>query len=184
MLEGDIMAASPNGNRFKMDEILGPLVQEVKAIDKTEEDLNEQLKQLKKRKTELIQGLIPDVMFEHGMTTATLLDDTKIEIRNFYHARVDKSKDMLFREWLRDHGHGGIIKSHFEVWARDSNTIPLLSAFVDYINREQHLNIEYEVKEDIHWKTLEKWFEEVTKKGDSVNLDLFINHTGREARIK
>jgi hypothetical protein len=174
-----------NGNRQHFDKIMGGYVKEVKEIDKQAENLEEQLKELKAKRRQLTEFTIPDYMIENGFTDCRLLDDTKITIKPLYYARVIPDKSLLFYEWLRNNGHGGLIKAHFEVLTRDPNVIPLLVEFCKYINEKGgNVHIDYEVGEMIHWKTLEMWFKEMTEKGQSVPDELFDNHLGQRAVIK
>lgn len=172
-----------NGNRMKFMETASTYVKKVKEIDKEEELLEERLRILKEQKTRITQFDLPSLLFEHGQTATELMDGTKISIQPFYYARVDKDKKGAFFEWLRKNGHGGIVKDHFEVFANDPNTIPLLIDFVNYLNKDG-MNITYHLDQGIHWKTLEKWFQEVTVNHQAVQTDLFINHVGNIAKIK
>lgn len=167
-----------NGNQLHLVQTAAGFVKRVQDIDKRTEELEKQLKELKGQRTQIVEYDLPDLMFENGVSQLKLLDDTKIEVKPFYYARVDKEKLLVFFEWLRNNGHGGLIKAHFEVWQKDANTMALLVEFC------RHFNIEYQVKEDVHWKTLEKWFQEVITKGINVDTTLFNNHVGRIASIK
>lgn len=167
-----------NGNQLHLVQTAATLVKRVHDIDKQTEALEEQLKALKGQKKQIVEFDLPDLMFENGVTQLKLLDDTKIEVKPFYYARVDKEKLLVFFEWLRSNGHGGLIKSHFEVWGKDANALALLRDFCE------HFKIEYSMKEDIHWKTLEKWYQEVTTKGINVDETLFSNRIGKVATIK
>lgn len=167
-----------NGNRKQLMERVTGYVKQVKEIDKEEEKLEEELKQLRATRKQITESDLPDLMFEHGVNTLKLLDDTKIEVKMKYYARVDKEKELVFYEWLRNNGHGGIVKNHFEVFTRDARALSLLKGFCE------HLHIEYSEKDGIQWKTLEKWFQEVTVAGQKIEADLFINYITRVANIK
>lgn len=167
-----------NGNHRNLMERVTGYVKQVKEIDKETEKLEEELKQLKATKQQITQYDLPDLMFEHGVNSLRLLDDTRVEIKPFYYARVDKEKELAFYEWLRKNGHGGLIKGHLEVWTTDSNLLSLIAGFCE------HVGIKPEVKDGIHWKTLEKWFQEVTVRGVAVDTNLFTSHLGNVANIK
>lgn len=174
----EAMIVGNNGDRQKLIETISGYVKEVRSIDNQLKEAEEQLRVLKEKRRTITEYDLPSLMIEHGFNTVKLLDDTKVEVKPFYYARVDKEKSLLFFEWLRNNGHGGIIKNHFEVWERRSDIVLLLQEFC------KHYGIECSVSEDIHWKTLEKWFQEVTTRALPVDVELFTNHVGSRAVIK
>ena len=167
-----------NGNRKQFYEVVSGYVKQVKAIDKETEQLEDQLKALKEKKQHIIQFDLPDVFSEEGLVSIKLFDDTRVEIKPYYYARVEEEKKLLFFEWLCANGHGGLIKDHFEVWTKEARVIKMLEEFC------KHFEFQYSTKPDVHWKTLESWFKEVTTKGIPVDTSLFKTNIGSKAEIK
>jgi len=167
-----------NGERHKLALTVTEYVKQIKKIERDTEILEDHIKELKAKKKELTEVVIPELFSEAGVSSLKLLDDTKVDVKPFYYARINRDKETEFFDWLQKNGHGGLIKSHFEVWSRQGNLTTLLEEFC------KHVGIEYQMKDDIHWQTLQKWYGEMCEKGIKINTELFDNYPGRRATIK
>ena len=72
----------------------------------------EKLKQLKGTETTLSEQTIPDLMHRAGVSLIKLDDGSKVEVKPFYSARIPVSRTEEAFTWLRDNGHGDLIKNN------------------------------------------------------------------------
>ena len=71
----------------------------------------EELKKLKEVETTLSEQTIPNLMQQAGLSLLKLADGSSVEVKPFYSARIPASKSEEAFEWLRDNGHGDLIKN-------------------------------------------------------------------------
>ena len=71
----------------------------------------EQLKKLKEVETTLSEQTIPNLMQQAGLSLLKLADGSSVEVKPFYSARIPASKSDEAFNWLRENGHGDLIKN-------------------------------------------------------------------------
>ena len=83
------------------------LLETQKKIEVTEEEL----KKLKDVETTLSEQTIPNLMQQAGVELIKLEGGISVEVKPFYSARIPSSKSEEAFAWLRDNGHGDLIKN-------------------------------------------------------------------------
>ena len=83
------------------------LLETQKKIEATEEEL----KKLKDVETTLSEQTIPNLMQQAGVELIKLEGGISVEVKPFYSARIPSSKSEEAFAWLRDNGHGDLIKN-------------------------------------------------------------------------
>ena len=83
------------------------LLETQKKIEATEEEL----KKLKDVETTLSEQTIPNLMQKAGVELIKLEGGVSVEVKPFYSARIPASKSEEAFQWLRDNGHGDLIKN-------------------------------------------------------------------------
>ena len=83
------------------------LLETQKKIEATEEEL----KKLKDVETTLSEQTIPNLMQQAGVELIKLEGRISVEVKPFYSARIPASKSEEAFQWLRDNGHGDLIKN-------------------------------------------------------------------------
>ena len=83
------------------------LLETQKKIEATEEEL----KKLKDVETTLSEQTIPNLMQQAGVELIKLEGGVSVEVKPFYSARIPASKSEEAFQWLRDNGHGDLIKN-------------------------------------------------------------------------
>ena len=83
------------------------LLETQKKIEATEEEL----KKLKDVETNLSEQTIPNLMQQAGVELIKLEGGISVEVKPFYSARIPASKSEEAFQWLRDNGHGDLIKN-------------------------------------------------------------------------
>ena len=71
----------------------------------------EELKKLKEVETNLSEQTIPNLMQQAGLSLLKLADGSSVEVKPFYSARIPASKSDEAFDWLRENGHGDLIKN-------------------------------------------------------------------------
>ena len=83
------------------------LLETQKKIEATEEEL----KKLKDVETNLSEQTIPNLMQQAGVELIKLEGGISVEVKPFYSARIPASRSEEAFNWLRDNGHGDLIKN-------------------------------------------------------------------------
>ena len=83
------------------------LLETQKKIEATEEEL----RKLKDVETTLSEQTIPNLMQKAGVELIKLEGGISVEVKPFYSARIPASKSEEAFQWLRDNGHGDLIKN-------------------------------------------------------------------------
>jgi len=83
------------------------LLETQKKIEATEEEL----KKLKDVETTLSEQTIPNLMQQAGVELIKLEGGISVEVKPFYSARIPASKSEEAFQWLRENGHGDLIKN-------------------------------------------------------------------------
>ena len=84
-----------------------------KLVDLEEETamLEAALKKVKENARKISEEIIPEKMNEMNLTSLSLKDGSKLEVVPAIYASIPaKYKEEAF-DWLRDHGHGDLIKN-------------------------------------------------------------------------
>ena len=88
-------------------------VQELKKLEDEIANAEASVKKLKEKANILSQFEIPQMMEEMNITKLKLKDGETVEVSNFYSASI-VDQDAAFN-WLRNNGHGDIIKNDVTV---------------------------------------------------------------------
>jgi hypothetical protein len=155
--------------------VIEDLVIQLKSKVSRIDELEKELKDIKKQKKNLEETVLPDTMSELGVTSVTLRSSEVITVKPFFYARLPEQTDGFF-SWLRESGFGGLIKEKVEIYPGDNAEL-LLSFLKEFA-------IGYESKSTVHWKTLEAWYRECVEAGLKLPIDLFPHYEGRIAKIR
>ena len=121
------------------------------------EDITEivlKLKKLQEEERELSQQELPELMKSLGLKDFTLVEGTKLSITHKVKAHLSKAKRDEAFQWLRDNGHGALIK-------------------------EKRI-----VEESVHANTLTAFVREQLRKGEAIPTSLFGVYEYDETTIK
>ncbi len=150
-------------------------------LEKTIEDAERELSELKKKYRDIREGEIPEKMQMFNLKEIKLADGTTLTIKPYYSASIkDENRDDCF-QWLRDNGHGDIIKHIIgaQLGAGEDDRAVELSKFLS-IN-----NYNYIDKEEVNAMTLKAFVKErIQSEDDSFPKELFKVYEGKQAVIK
>lgn len=138
---------------------------------------------LKNRKEELLKvrdDLLPAALAEVGMTSFTLTDGTKIDVKPFYDCHISEANRDAAFEWLRTNDHADLIKHELKASfgkGEESDAVAAKQAL-------EQLGVEVSDKEAVHPQTLKAFVKEQVEAGaEGFPLDLFGAHVGSRAKI-
>lgn len=131
-------------------------------------DLERRLKEASKELKRTNGELIPELMAEIGMQSFTLDTGESIEVLRKVKASISaKNRDAAF-EWLRDNGHGSLIKNVVTTkFGRGEEADAI--AFYETCVKE---GLVTEQKESVHAQTLGAFVREQLAESENIPLDL------------
>lgn len=124
---------------------------------------------------------LPAALAEAGLAAIELQDGSKITVKPYYDTSIpERMRDAAF-EWLREHGHGDLIKRELKVsfgMGEDEQAQQARDALA-------LLEAEFSDKETVHPSTLKAFVKEQVEAGaEGFPLDLFGAQVGQRATIK
>ena len=136
------------------------------------------LKGLKKQLLEVQTQELPQAMDALGLVTVSLSTGEKIEIRPFVSAGISKNNKEEAYAWLRDHGHGDLIKVITKVdTGRD------MKAAAKAQKALVKAGLAPSTEESVHSGTLKVWVREQVEAGEPIPLELFGAFFGQKSTI-
>ena len=133
------------------------------ALEAEKKEVEEELKRISKDINHLRRNTIPMAMAEEGMQDATI-DGCKVSVKTTTTCSILKESLYLAADWLRENGHGGIVKSNILLPDNEYVMDDLRAAGLADVAIEQ-------VK--IHPQTLKAWANEMVSKGEEIPTELF-----------
>ena len=164
---------------------LNKKVKKLEACESRLEKLMEEVDTLKSNIKKISYEEIPDLLAEKGLASLKLSDGTVVEVKKVINAYLPKAdRDPEGREkafqWLRDNGHGDIIKNDITVsFGRGKD-----NKAVEYASLAQQKGYLPTQKVDVHNRVLVAAFRERLEKGQEVPPELFNLFVGNQTKIK
>jgi len=114
---------------------------------------------------------LPDAMKQIGLTEFALDNGAKITVREGLNANIKEENRLAAYTWLRDHGHGDIIKNLVTMdFGRGQDA--LKDVAVEFAESN---GFDYTLKEGIHSGTLNAWAREQLENGEEPIPEELIN---------
>ena len=175
-MESDVKKPTLGDNSLKE---MADLCAEQVALEEEMEQLSEQLKAKAASARKLSQEIIPARMSELGLESLTLSDGSAIKIKQLVHASIPvKYREEAF-DWLREHGHGDIIKNQVSAtFGKGEDTTA--SNFIDKI---EELGYQPQQKVWVEPMTLKAFVLEQIANGSELPTDKFGVFIGAETKI-
>ena len=158
--------------------LLSNLIRRSMNIDDQIKDAEQHLKDLKFKKHKINTEDIPALMENMGLTTIEV-DDHKVKLRNYVHARIPDSRKQEAYAFLRSIGEESIIKNEVTV-SFDRGQDNMAGDLVGELNNR---GLEPNQKTHIHPMTLKGWCKDRIDQGKELDFDLFGIHAGVEAKV-
>lgn len=144
------------------------------------EALEAELKDRKEQLRMVQEVLLPEAMDAIGMENFEITGGKKVTVRSLVNASIYKDKRAEAYDWLREHGHDGIIRTsvalHFTK-GQSKEADKVLGELQDH-------GYTPEREDNVHPGTLNSWAKEMVQKGDDLPANLFSLFVGRKAVVK
>ena len=142
-------------------------------------ELEEKLKEEKKKLLKMTDEDLPALMTEANSMEFTLLDGSKVTIKPQYGASIKVDNRPAAYEWLREHGHDDIIKNTISCqFGRGEDD--LASSFKAFAEKEGYVPTQ---TEEIEPMSLRGFVKERVENGDEFPMELFGAYVGQRAVI-
>ena len=152
------------------------LLETQKKIEATEEEL----KKLKDVETTLSEQTIPNLMQQAGISALKLADGSSVEVKPFYSARIPASRSEEAFNWLRENGHGDLIKNHvsLEFGMKQDNEA---KSIVEELKQK---GLTVQQKTSVHPSSLRGFVrEQIQDLGKDVPAELFGTYVANKTKI-
>jgi hypothetical protein len=176
----------------KLDKITEKM-REARDLKYEVQELEEKVKEHKKKLLDLVHKQIPDLMNEVSQGSMTLLAEGnnaafRFNLKPFYKANItnDDPTSLEAYQWLETHGEGDLIKRTI-VASLGKESGDTYAKIVEFFN---DLNVDIDTKFGVPWNTLTAWLKErhsQSLRDDSIEmppLDLFGATIGQVAEMK
>ena len=142
-------------------------------------ELEEKLKEEKKKLLKMTDEDLPALMTEANSMEFTLLDGSKVTIKPQYGASIKVDNRPAAYEWLREHGHDDIIKNTISCqFGRGEDD--LASSFKAFAEKAGYVPTQTEKIEPM---SLRGFVKERVENGDEFPMELFGAYVGQRAVI-
>lgn len=159
-----------------LDEI-SSLCTELSNLESDIKSYEDTIKEMKKKADKLSMEIIPEKMTELGLKSVELKDGSKLQVAEFVQARIsEENKEKAFA-WLRDNGHGDLIKHNLSAsFGRGEDD--KAQAFKD---RASQIGLDLVEKNWVEPMTLKAFAKE---QKDNIPFDVFGVFIGNKTKIK
>ena len=175
-LEAESIVSVDTGMSSDIAESCNKLLETQKKILTAEEEL----KKLKEVETTLSEQTIPNLMQQAGLSLLKLADGSSVEVKPFYSARIPASKSDEAFNWLRDNGHGDLIKNQvsLEFGMKQDNEAKSL------IEELKAKGLPVKQKTSVHPSSLRGFVrEQIQDLGKDVPAELFGTYVANKTKI-
>lgn len=161
---------------------IGQVGAAMRALDDEIKLLEASVESKKKELFELRTKTLPDLLREVGMSSFALDDGTTVELKDEIYPDIPAALREEAYEWLRQHGHGDLIKHEIKVtfgMGEDTDALRIRQLLVEH---ESPLN--FSEKETVLPQSLKAWIKEQDRKGGALPEGLINVHRVTVAQMK
>lgn len=158
---------------------LSVLANDQASAEATVKELEAKLEKARESLREISERKIPELMDSLGMEEFKTSTGLKIKIKTSIRCSITKERQEVAFKWLRDNGHGGLIKRVVSVSFGKGEDESAEELFKELI-------VEYEGAEDkaaVHPSTLASFVKEQLADGEDFPMEIFGVHRQRTAVI-
>jgi hypothetical protein len=175
-LEAESIVSVDTGMSDDITNSCNKLLETQKKIEATEEEL----KKLKDVETTLSEQTIPNLMQQAGVELIKLTGGISVEVKPFYSARIPASRSEEAFNWLRENGHGDLIKNQvsLEFGMKQDNEAKSI------IEELKAKGLPVKQKTTVHPSSLRGFVrEQIQDLGKDVPADLFGTYVANKTKI-
>jgi len=140
----------------------------------------DELKKLKEVETNLSEQTIPNLMQQAGVELIKLEGGISVEVKPFYSARIPASRSEEAFDWLRENGHGDLIKNQvaMEFGMKQDNEAKSI------VEELKNKGLPVQQKQFVHPSSLRGFVrEQIQDLGKDVPADLFGTYISNNTKI-
>ena len=153
---------------------------ELLDIQKELAELEDKVKKVKAAEVKLSENDIPNLMQQAGIQLLKLNDGSSVEVKPYYAARIPVSRQEEAFGWLRDNGHGDLIKNNVTLTFGRSQDNEAKSLVDDLRNKGHNVK----QAEKVEPMTLKAFVRDEIENGRNVPADLFGVYVATRTKIK
>ena len=175
-LEAESIVSIDTGMSAYIAKSCNKLLETQKQILKTEEEL----KKLKDVEDTLSEQTIPNLMHKTGLELFKLKDGSLVEVKPSYKARIPASRTEEAFAWLRENGHGDLIKNQvtMEFGMKQDNEAKSI------VEELKNKGLPVQQKASVHPSSLRGFVrEQIQDLGKDVPADLFGTYISNKTKI-
>ena len=159
---------------------IGAVANDVADTDQEIQDLEDKLKVKKDYKKHLSENVLPNLFAEVGLSELKLADGRHLKVGNFYGASIKDAKKEAAFEWLRNKGHGDLIKNQVSCsFGRDEDE--KARGLINTLNEKGYPSSQ---REWVEPSTLRAFIREQHEAGKELPMDLLGAFVGQKTTIK
>ena len=175
-MESDVTTPTIGDNSLKE---MADLCAEQASLEEEIKQLEEQLKAKAKAARKLSQEIIPAKMQELGLESLTLKDGSAVKVKQLVQASIPVRHRETAFAWLRDHGHGDLIKNQVSAEFGKGGD----KSAGDFIDNIKSLGYEPKQKVWVEPMTLKAIVREQISEGVDIPMETFGIFVGAETKI-
>ena len=159
---------------------IGAVANDVADTDQEIQDLEDKLKVKKDYKKHLSENVLPNLFAEDGLSELKLADGRHLKVGNYYGASIKDAKKEAAFAWLRNKGHGDLIKNQVSCsFGRDEDE--KARGLIDTLNQKGYPSSQ---REWVEPSTLRAFIREQHEAGKELPMDLLGAFVGQKTTIK
>lgn len=163
-------------------ERIGKAGARIQALEAEIVTLEEAIKDRKAQVQDLRTKVIPDLLRSIGMNSFALADGTTVELKDEVFPDIPAAKREEAYEWLRQNGHGDLIKHEIKVTFGMGEDLEALT--IRKMLTEHNSPLNFTEKETVLPQSLRAWVREQERRGTDLPNDLFSVHRITTAQLK
>lgn len=156
--------------------------QRIKGLEDEIELLEQSIKDRKAELQELRTRIIPDMLRSIGMSSFALADGTTVELKDEVFPDIPAAKREEAYEWLRQNGHGDLIKHEIKVTFGMGEDLEALT--IRKLLSEHNSPLNFTEKETVLPQSLRAWVREQERRGTHLPDEFFSVHRVTTAQLK
>ena len=159
---------------------IGAVANDVADTDQEIQDLEDKLKVKKDYKKHLSENVLPNLFAEVGLSELKLADGRHLKVGNYYGASIKDAKKEAAFAWLRNKGHGDLIKNQVSCsFGRDEDE--KARGLISTLNEKGYPSSQ---REWVEPSTLRAFIREQHEAGKELPMDLLGAFVGQKTTIK
>lgn len=162
--------------------MIGAVGAQIQAAEAEIAMLEEAIKQKEQAVRELKTKVLPDLLREVRMNSFTMVDGTEVVLKDEIYPSVPAAVQEKFYEWLRDNGHGDLIKHEIKVtfgMGEDESALALRESLKTHPSP-----LNFSEKETVLPQSLKAWTREMERRGNALPEDIMTIHRETVAEFK